>query len=747
MIRSLKVNDKLSIVQEEINIVEPSTLKEKESTNHILIYDRSGSMYGLLPKLTEDLIDRMKLIPVNDTVSIGYFSGEGQYNFILKGFKVTENKDYSILEKAIRNNSTTIGLTCFSEILNETSETIIKDLSIFSNRFALTFLSDGYPVVSNYDKEIASIFDVISKLNNQITASLLVGYGNYYNKELMTKMAEGLGGSLTHSSDLPTFNIALTNFIVNSQDTENKIKIPVTEWFGNIYFSINGNNINVYQPKDGHILYTPIKGRGKNYLYTITSSDADFLQKAASNNDKLEYVKLTDANVGNDTKIEAFIKGLYAASYILTQRAKTDQTIEILSALGDTALIDIVNNAFTNDEYGNAEKRMEECIVSPKKRFLNGRNTSYLPKPDAFCLLDLIDLLCEDEQAYLYTQDPSFKYKRIGVASVTKEGYPKFTPDKNNKCRFSTLSWNESKLNLSVLMNITGSVKLPKNYKKNEFISNKFDTFVWRNYTIVKDGFLNTSCLPITMSESTFNKLSKEGLINTNVPFGCFVQYIPDTIYPLDLSKLPIINRFIADGKTSAKVLFSKIYEELKLKALLKVYKYFKSGFEPETSAYALTGLTDDQIKYLDELGITNKGFNPPSEEVTSTDFYYAKEFNIKMKKLSSLPKITDVLDKMTKGKNLTESDKLIQEGLINYNAASLGKKEWKDANKLEWLNENIRQVQKNMIELRKEIQRTKFAILLAKRWFDEFDSRENCTLDVNGVTFTVSLDSKKVEI
>ncbi len=742
MIRSLKVNDKLLIVQEEITILEPSTLKEKESTNFILIYDRSGSMYGLLPKLTEDLIDRIKLIPINNTITIGYFSGEGQYNFILKGFKITESKDYSILEKAIRANSTTIGLTCFSEILNETSETIIKDLSVFSNRFALTFFSDGYPVVSNYKKEIVSIEIAISKLNIQLTSSLLVGYGNYYNKELMTKMTEGLGGSLTHSSDLPTFNITLTNFITNSQDTENKIKIEVQDRVGNIYFSINGNNINVYQPKDGFILYTPIKGRGKNYLYTITSSDTDFVNKAASNNDKLEYIKLTDANVGKDTKIEAFIKGLYAASYILTQRTKTDQAIEILSALGDAALIDIVNNAFTNDEYGNAEKRMEECVVSPKKRFLNGRNTNYSPKPDAFCLLDLIDLLCEDEQAYLYTQDPSFKYKRIGVASVTKEGYPEFTPDKNNKCRFSTLSWNESKLNLSVLMNIIGNVKLPKNYKKNGFTNNKFDTFVWRNYTIVKDGFLNTSCLPISMSESTFNKLVHENIVDDHK-----YMYQKDVIYPLDLSKLPIINRSIADGKTSAKVLFSKIYEELKLKALLKVYKYFKSGFEQETSAYALTGLTDVQIEYLKELGITDKGFNPPCEEVTPTDYYYAKEFNIKMKKLSSLPKITDVLDKMTKGKNLTESDKLIQEGLVNYNSASLGKKEWKDANKLEWLNENIRQVQKNMIELRKEIQRTKFSIILAKHWFDEFDSRENCTLDVNGITFTVSLDTKKVEI
>jgi hypothetical protein len=48
---------------------------------------------------------------------------------------------------------------------------------------------------------------------------------------------------------------------------------------------------------------------------------------------------------------------------------------------------------------------------------------------------------------------------------------------------------------------------------------------------------------------------------------------------------------------------------------------------------------------------------------------------------------------------------------------------------------------------LRGEIQRTKFSVLLAKSWFDEFESREDNTLVIDGVTFTVSLREKKVDV
>ena len=43
---------------------------------------------------------------------------------------------------------------------------------------------------------------------------------------------------------------------------------------------------------------------------------------------------------------------MYAASYVLTQQAKVDDALDIMSLIGDKGVIDAVANAFTNEEYG-----------------------------------------------------------------------------------------------------------------------------------------------------------------------------------------------------------------------------------------------------------------------------------------------------------------------------------------------------------------------------------------------------------
>lgn len=730
--RCLDIKSNLYLTQEEVNLTTPQ-VDLPETTNHIWIYDRSGSMYGLLDKLTEDLVTRAKQIPTNDTITLGWFSGEGQFNFILKGFKVAGDGDYALLEQAIRKNNSCLCTTCFSEILDNTA-TVLKDLSIFSSRYALCFFTDGYPVVSNYQREVDNIFKAISAIQGTLTASLLIGYGNYYNKTLMAQMTEALGGMLIHSNDLPTFSISLSEFIKNVQDVSGKIKIKVNANPGDIIFSINGTDINVYSiDNEGYVLFTPTKtkGRGKNYIYALTSKKPEGV---------IDLVNLTKASTGKDTKIESFVKGIYAAAYLLVQKTRTDEALEVLGLLGDKALIDVVANAFTNEEYGSAEKRIAQAIKSPAQRFINGWDPSYLPKTDAFCVLDALDLLFEDADAYLYPQHKAFQYKRIGVPSVPKEGYPTFIPESDVKCAFSNLIWNESRLNLSVLVNIPGTIKLKRDYKKRGFTKNTFPTFVWRNYTIVKDGFLNVACLPLSMSEKTFDVLKTNSLISSKA------KYKPSEVYEVQFNGIPIMNRATSEGRTSAKSLFGKVYEELKLKAEMKTLKYLRSSIEPEKAVKItgdFVGLNSAQVDYLALLGVTPKGFHPEMEKVEATDFYFAKEFNVKMKGLSSLPKIEDVLNKMQVNKKLTASDQLIEATLKTFDTL----KSQNATRKLSWIDARMEDVQRSIAGLRKEIQRTKFAIVLGKKWFDEFTSRENNSLELNGVTFNVALVEKKVEI
>jgi hypothetical protein len=167
---AIKVNPNLFLINYSATLDDVIT-PAKPKTNHIWIYDRSGSMYSLLDRLIEDLIIRVKKIPAGDTITFGWFSSEGQYNFIIKGFKVTDDSDYTILEKILRANNTTIGMTCFSEILDNTSQ-VISDLSIFSDQFALCFFTDGYPVVSNYTKEVNNIYNAIAKISNKLIIQL-----------------------------------------------------------------------------------------------------------------------------------------------------------------------------------------------------------------------------------------------------------------------------------------------------------------------------------------------------------------------------------------------------------------------------------------------------------------------------------------------------------------------------------------------------------------------------------------------
>jgi len=705
---------------------------ENSSINHIWIYDRSYSMHQDLPVLTEDLINRAKQLPMGDTITIGWFSGEGQFNFILKGFKINNVTDYAILENAIRKNKSPIGCTCFSEILTATDQAV-EDLSILNNRFALCFFTDGYPVVSNYSTEIDTIYKVLEKLESKIYASLFVGYGNYYNKDLMAKMAAKLGGSLTHSDNLQRFSITLADFIQSVPDN-NKVRISINANENDMIFSINKTGINVYAlQKDGSVNFILSKSRGKNYVYTLTTNKPG---------PEYKEVKLTAANVKNG-KQESILKGAYAAAYLCVQKGQADTALEILGTLGDKALIDVISNAFTNDEYGIAERRINEAVISAKKRFINGRDTKYLPKDDAFCLLNVIDLLLTDENVYFYPQNSAFQYKRIGPPSVIKNGYPTFEANSNVKCTLSDLTWSESRLNLSLRVKIPGTIKLKRNYKAKGFKNNRWNTWIWRNYAIVKDGFLNVKILPVSMSHDTWKKLKTEKLIDQDT-------WSETEVYPVHLDRVPVINRIIANGSTSAKNLCKKVYEAFEIKAGIKALKYLRDQKWPQEkiSSDSFQELTNEQIEFLSEHGITNNGFNPPRETLETTDFYYVKEFKIKIAKLSSLPKVDDVIKKVEANKKLTPREKLISDAITAYKGTQKTTLIEPGSNEERaLLNQTIKDLQKRLVKISSDVQKTKFAIILGKKWFDEFNSRFENMLEINNVQYTIDLQRKKVEI
>jgi hypothetical protein len=257
---------------------------------------------------------------------------------------------------------------------------------------------------------------------------------------------------------------------------------------------------------------------------------------------------------------------------------------------------------------------------------------------------------------------------------------------------------------------------------------------------VIKDGFLNVQKLPVSLSEESFKVLKKEGVLPASA------WYTEGAVYTLDLTTIPVINRAIANGRTKATDLCKKAYRELELQAMIKALNYLHDQLDPEgTSKLGKGALTADQELYLESQGVGRNGFSPPVEKLPATDFYMAKEFEIKMKGLSSLPSVKEVLEKSAKGGKLTPSALLVKSGLDH--ADQHLTKSMKVPARLTWLDDEVKALKQDLVAVRSDIQETKFAVILGKKWFDEFTSREKNTLTLGGIEYTLNVSETKVEL
>lgn len=247
----------------------------------------------------------------------------------------------------------------------------------------------------------------------------------------------------------------------------------------------------------------------------------------------------------------------------------------------------------------------------------------------------------------------------------------------------------------------------------------------------------------------TFTKLTELGL------WTAFGQSSGSQDAPtvLDLSVLPVMNRAMAKEHTSAEALCSLVKEELECTAALKVLRWAREKLEPEKEESLLT---DAQLGFLHAHGISAQGFRVPVIEEPSTDFYYAKSFSIAVKGFSSLPPVERVLEKWHQGKSLTLAETLLGDTLLVIKDGPRVQMIQKDAFTVETtvkmtktqLDEAIVKHATQLKQTRAQIQRIKFAVILGKRWFDEFSSREEAQLEYSGMHFTFKLrDDVRIDV
>lgn len=753
MIKYLKIKDNLYLANQ---IVNPEQQKEQVvdlSTQHIFVIDCSGSMSGELSTIRKDLFNKIStVLKPSDSVTIIWFSGRNQYGVILEDYNVHSNIALEKVREIINKYLTPQGLTAFKQPLEEVKAVIQRVRESKPNMLhSMFFLTDGYD--NQYSTK--EILKATSELGDFLNSATLVEYGWYCNRELLSKMAQEVGGVHTFSQNFQDYEPYLTKqFTSENRGKRTYIELDKSPKFDMVFNIVDGDVV-LYKTNENNEILINVAGETNIFYFTET----------ADSSLPLSYIKEC-----YDSKLDSeVITGLYASLFAFSRKSDYAMVSEILKALGDAYLITEKANTFGTQKITELESKFLDAVNNPSTRYIEGYNPDLEPAEDAYCVLDMMQDIMTNEGNYWYPQHEAFNYKRIGSKTVAKmadlsdEDRQKIEDLLDNKrldeaqqlleeikknqpiqlkfhydsdlqaFPFYDLVWNETRANLSVQVNYKGYVELPDN---NFGIPTKFPTNQFRNYTLIKDGIVYNYTLPVSLGKDTFDKLQSNGLLKNEV-------YEDGKIYILDFSKLPVINRKMINT-LSAKELFTNEWELLKLKSTNAVYNYYKKLKFQNTSKGFVEQYGKEATEWLATFGLKDYGFNPPKSVEKQGEQIDVNVLEVKIEKMSSTPgkkEIESAERKINSNEPLTPKEALVENAIKEFNQFTGLIKEVTNQDKMleDWLYQKSKFFRTEKNRLMSEISKAKFLTIVGKSWFVEFADR-------NQNEMTLNLDSQDVK-
>lgn len=765
MVKFVKIKDDLFLINQKIK-KEPVQIKTVVvNTHHIFIVDCSGSMYEELPKIRKDLFNKISTdLKTNDSLTIIWFSGKGQCGVIVEDYHVKSNISLSKVKELIDKYLTTVGLTAFKDPFEETKKVITKIMNENPDVVhSLFFITDGYD--NQYStKEILS---AVNSIKEQLSNSTVVEYGWYCNKELLAKIACEMGGVHIFSEHFQDYEPYIQKEFNNQKVSKRKyIQLEGKVDFGSV-FTIT---------EDGEVINYSVND--KNEVFINEEDNGFYFFSKNPVGKEVEMFLMSEATRNNyDADREEFYTALYASLFSFSRISDYNKVSEILKFVGDAKFIVKKANTFGSQKINELETEFLQAVKDKKNRFVEGYNPNLEPAEDAYCVLDMIEDLMEEDENLWYPNHEAFKYKRIGAKAILKAGITnkdkedleKLLKEGNisalkekveevskkednlifkyeDECRgysITDLVWNEKRANLSVQVRYPGQVELPENnFSK---LPKLFKTNKFRNYTLIKDGIIHTYKLPISLSQTTFDKLQSNGLLKEE-------KYESGKIYILDFSQIPTINRLMVNTM-SAEELFKNEYELLKLKAKNTVFNHYRKAKIGKINFDFIEEYGEEATAWLKELGITASGFNPPSSLEKTGEEIFVNSLKVKIDKLTLMTAEKDfqkVLEKHKKGESLTPRESLLIPAIEEFESFMKSMEGIEDNKIIEsWIDKKSKLFRKRKNQLMNEISKSKFLCVVGKSWFKEFNSRDEkeMIINIDGSDIKFELDDKMEKI
>lgn len=448
-----RILQSLNYIKMKLNIPQ-NTEKTNQPTNYFVVCDNSGSTYGFIDELKQTLIEINSQCSDKDSISIARFSGTGDYEFFVTGMSMKDKNLANLINKKMRAS----GLTNFNQSLTKL-QTVVDDVVLATgiDNNCFMFLSDGMP---NDNSPIKQTYELCEQLKPKFVSSTVIGYGSYYDRNVLLKMAETLGGTFTHIANCKALEKANQEIFKSGK----KLKIVPIDQKYDLVWQVLGNEIRPLVQKPDNSVDILEEEDSQNTLFAVNYSE-------------LETVELVEPSF------------VYSLAYILSQQNKANLGVSVLKRSGDQKTAKTLQKAFTTSGKGNAENLIKSLI-----------NEKTLPQTNQPNLKKLSDFLKELEEGEYYLDAKKSTFDKISrQANYTNNVEFEYS---DSLPKITSIISNESRPNVSLQTVQIGQITkvldsdLKQRIDDYNVTASKAITFpivatTYKNYALVSNGDFN----------------------------------------------------------------------------------------------------------------------------------------------------------------------------------------------------------------------------------------------------------------
>lgn len=639
--------------------------------HYIHLLDTSGSMSIELPKLKQSVIESIKGMETGDKLSVIVFNTPSGTKFILKGVEV-DSKHLNEINHVI-NGISCSGATCFSKPLEMTYE-YIKSNQVQEHCSACICTDGEMNAPWSNAEELQKVRYAVNNLKNHVTAINTIGYSEMYNESFLKEIAESTKfGKYTHINHIGEYKNIFKNDFKN-------LKSSVKQ-----SFMIEAKGMILYANEFKSILKDDILAldylNNKNNVIVCVLDEGE--NNIILNGTKVDIDEITDCM--DESEMKRFS---YTFAKELAYSGKVAQSKQILNTLGENSLAQKVESK---------DRTTKQDIYTE----LTQKSNAVPNKATTLSVLSVLEAIVS-QKGYI----DSHTFKNYVKASTSVENSRANFNFADTQPKAFNYKINSSGTNVNINYVYDGTVTLDE--KESERVGltkllkgNVVRSTLCRSYSIIREGKINIPVLITHIPKSLYREFMEKDTVDG---YDFIEKIEPSTLagykkVTLNISQLPIMDAKPVDMKT----IYSEYISLCNLKAQNKVLKHYVSAIQ-ESAIVPKEELTADQLQVLKAHGLNDK-FEYVGVAAKHSDYSH-KGVELKVKGLSTIPKVEDVMTKLKKRNFYVDSMTDYMEYLNQYSNLS-------SSDRLNIYKEELKAVNKSIDTLTRSMNLVKMALYL----------------------------------